>query len=241
MECTDYRRAMLSDPQRPSEEMRMHVATCGDCTAYTERLLRFESRLDRALRVGTENAPQAGPLRASAGRGRRTWRMRRRALAVAASVLVAIGVVGSLWVSSVGVSLASDVVSHMAGEPQAWMRTDRQVPPPTLAAIMSRSHLRLKPDAGLVSYASSCLFRGRQVPHLVVQTQAGPVTVMVLVHESVMRPVRFDESGYRGVIIPVKDHGSLAVLQQKQNVDVAMVNQVAAHIRGALDYTPNNP
>ena len=38
--------------------------------------------------------------------------------------------------------------------------------------------------AGLVSYANSCVFRGHHVPHLVVQTEAGPVTVMVLVHES---------------------------------------------------------
>ena len=38
------------------------------------------------------------------------------------------------------------------------------------------------------------------VPHLVVQTEMGPVTVMVLVHESVAKPVPFEEQGYRGVI-----------------------------------------
>ena len=63
--------------------------------------------------------------------------------------------------------------------------------------------LRLKPDAGVVSYASSCTFRGYKVPHLVVQTASGPVTVMVLVHEAVRHATQFDEQGYRGTIVPV--------------------------------------
>ena len=45
-----------------------------------------------------------------------------------------------------------------------------------------------------------------------MQTESGPVTVMVLVHERVSKPLQFDEQGYRGVIVPVPGHGSLAVL-----------------------------
>ena len=81
----------------------------------------------------------------------------------------------------------------------------------------------LNPDAGTVSYARSCRFRGRMVPHLVVQTEMGPVTVMVLVHESVAKPVPFDEQGYRGVIVPVPGHGSLAVLARGQDADLNAV------------------
>ena len=78
--------------------------------------------------------------------------------------------------------------------------------------MLRDSRLRLSNGAGMVSYASSCAFRGHRVPHLVIQTESGPVTVMVLVHEGVRKPVRFDEQGYRGVIVPVAGHGSLAVL-----------------------------
>jgi Protein of unknown function (DUF3379) len=237
MTCTEYRKSILAEPQQPSAEMRAHVASCQDCTAYTEQLLRFEGRLDRALRLSTEKSSQAQPLPQGRSDIARTRRVRRRAFAVAASAVVAAVVVGSLWLSSFGVSLASDVVTHMAGEPQAWARTDVPVPSPELTQVLSESHVRLKSDAVLVSYASSCLFRGRQVPHLVVQTAAGPVTVMVLTHESVMRPVHFDEHGYRGMIVPVQGHGSLAVLQRQQSTDVAAVNDVAARLRGAIDYT----
>ena len=89
----------------------------------------------------------------------------------------------------------------------------------------------------MVSYARSCLFRAHHVPHLVVQTEMGPVTVMVLAHESVSRPERFDEQGYHGVILPVAGHGSLAVLARGQNPDPGMLKQIAARVQDALIWT----
>jgi Protein of unknown function (DUF3379) len=249
MDCTEYRRALLADPGHPTSEMQTHVAACHDCTAYTERVMRFESRLDRALRVDTEK--NVGPARAgetsasvlphaasrTPGRAVRPRRW-RRGLAVAASVMVAFVVAGGLWLSSTGSSLASDVVGHMAHEPGAWARTEVPVASPLLNSVMAESNVRLKSDAGLVSYASSCAFRGHQVPHLVVQTASGPVTVMVLTHESLRKSVHFDEHGYRGMIIPVPDHGSLAVLERGRTVDAKAMQGVAAHVLGAIEWTP---
>jgi hypothetical protein len=162
--------------------------------------------------------------------------VRGRRLAIAASILVAAMVAGSLWLAVPGDSLAAAVVSHMAGEPEAWSRTDIPVPEPQLNQVLGESHVRLKSNAGLVSYASSCLFRGHRVPHLVVQTGAGPVTVMVLVHESLRNSVRFDEQGYRGMIVPVPGHGSLAVLERGRSTDPGVVEGVAARVLGAIDW-----
>ena len=125
----------------------------------------------------------------------------------------------------------------MAEEPNAWARTDIPVPQPKLDRVLSEGHVRLKAGAGMVSYANSCLFRGHNVPHLVLQTGDGPVTVMVLTHESVRRSMRFDEQGYRGVIVPVPDHGSLAVLERGRRIDVKAVEDIAARVRSAIDWT----
>jgi len=94
--------------------------------------------------------------------------------------LLGLGIAGGVWFLLPQRSLAADVVAHMAGEPDAWQRTDVPVPNLELNAVLLEAKLRLKPEAGIVSYASSCDFRGHKVPHLVVQTQSGPVTVMVL-------------------------------------------------------------
>jgi hypothetical protein len=224
IDCAAYRRALLADPRDPDPGLREHRGTCHDCTAFTERLMRFESRLGQALRVA---APSA---KSRAARGR-SW------LALAASVLLAVLVAGGLWLSVPDRSLAADVVAHMQEEPQAWRRTDVPVPGPALADVLRDSHLRLAPGAGLVSYANSCGFRGRVVPHLVMQTASGPVTVMVLIHEHSSKPVQFDEQGYRGVIVPIPGHGSLAVLTRGPDTDPKTIQRIAAQVQSSIVWT----
>jgi hypothetical protein len=124
----------------------------------------------------------------------------------------------------------------MAEEPNAWARTDIPVPEPRLNQVLIDSHVRFRLSAGLVSYASSCSFRGHKVPHLVVQTNSGSVTVMVLTHEALRSAMRFNEQGYRGVIVPVPGHGSLAVLEQGSDMDIKTVEGVAARVQSALDW-----
>ena len=222
IDCAEYRRTVLADPHAASPELAEHLAHCPDCPAYSERLLRFEGRLAQALRIDA--------------RVPRTRSFRSGWLAMAASVLVAL-VVGALWLGAPHASLAADVVAHMAGEPDAWARTDIPVPSADLEPVLADAHMSLNPDAGMVSYAQSCLFRGHHVPHLVVQTARGPITVMVLVHDSVAKALPFDEGGYRGVIVPVPGHGSLAVLAQGERENLADIESVAARVKGAIVWT----
>jgi hypothetical protein len=226
MDCTHYRRTLMVDPHDPDPALGEHRATCHDCNLYTQRLLRFESRLERALGV-----PVPAQADSPSAPYRKGW------LAMAASVLLALGVAGGLWLSAPGPSLAADVVTHMAGEPQAWRRTDVPVPTPALLDVLRNSRLSLGAGAGVVSYAASCEFRGHRVPHLVVQTESGPVTVMVLVHEHVPKTVQFDEQGYHGVIVPVAGHGSLAVLTRGAPTDISTVQHIASRVLESIIWT----
>ncbi len=231
MEHDDYRAAILADPHSADAELRAHREACAECRAYTERLLKFESRLERALRVNMASKAEVLPFERKRGHAPRRW------MALAASVLLGAAIVGGVWLSLPQSSLAAAVVAHMAGEPEAWRRTDVAVPTPELAAVLKNSQLRLKPDAGIVSYASSCTFRGYKVPHLVVQTPSGPVTVMVLVHESVRRPAQFDSEGYRGTIVPVPGHGSIAVLMRDPGIGADEIQRIAARVDESIVWT----
>ena len=239
MDCSAYRRSIMADPRDPDPLLREHLESCHECSLYTEKLLRFESRLGRAVHVAVPDeqaapADRVVPLRA---RARRPATSRKGWLAMAASVLLAVLVAGTLWVASPGPSLAADVVTHMGGEPGAWLQTPVPVPNAKLESVLKDSHLRLNEGAGVVSYASSCAFRGHHVPHLVIQTESGPVTVMVLVHEGAKKPVRFDEQGYRGVIVPVAGHGSLAVLTHSSSTDIKTVELIAAQVLDSITWS----
>ena len=227
---THYRSAIMADPHDPDPDLRAHRDSCAECRAFTEQLLRFEARLERALLVDVPVKPLVLPFARKGAQGARRW------MAMAASLLLALVIAAGVWLTLPQRSLAAAVVAHMAGEPDAWL-TDVPVPDAELNEVLKDSKLRLKPDAGVVSYASSCTFRGHKVPHLVVQTQSGPVTVMVLVHEAVRKPKQFDEQGYRGTIVPVPGHGSIAVLMRDANPGSGDVESIAARVDDSIIWT----
>jgi Protein of unknown function (DUF3379) len=226
MDHEQYRSAIMADPRDASPEAREHRESCPECRAFNESLQRFESKLERALKV--EVPGKAG------ARAHRPWRR----FAIAASLVLGVGLAGVLWLALPQSSLAADVVAHVQAEPEAWQHPDTAVAGPALDAVLKDSKLHLNSDAGPVSYASSCFFRNHFVPHLVVQTESGPVTVMVLVHESIGRTVQFSEQGYRGTIVPVPGHGAVAVLMRGAGADPQAVERIAARVGAAIDWAP---
>ena len=229
MNHEQYRRAVLTNPLGTDPELEAHRASCEDCRAFTDRVLTFEHRLVRALKVSTPIRAKILPLgtrsSASSTRGAR-W------LALAASVAIAFVVGAGFWLTP-RTSLAADVVAHMAGEPDAW-KSQSALPAVELNPVLRRANISLDPKAASVSYANSCEFRGQVVPHLVVQSPRGPVTVMVLTHEAVSKARHFDEQGYRGTILPIPQHGSIAVLMRAPGTTAAEVDAVAAQVRNAI-------
>jgi hypothetical protein len=244
IDCQQYRRALLADPQFAASEWERHCESCAECAQFTSRLRSFENRLARAARLPV--APPADnvvPLRPAGPRGvqPRGWGrrgfMRQGRFAIAASVLLGACLAAGLWLVVPRSSLAEDVVTHMAGEPDAWRRTEAAVSQRDLGDVLRAAHMRLSAGAGTVSYVRSCAFRGHQVPHFVVQGASGPVTVMVLIHESVRGEVRFDEHGYRGVLVPVAGHGAVAVLMRGGAVDSKSVERIASQLIAAIEWT----
>jgi Protein of unknown function (DUF3379) len=231
MNCTDARRALGAEPDRRTPELDAHLAGCEACATYAADLVRLEALLRRALEVPV---PAAGA-RASGRRATGSSRRPLRRVALAASLVGAAILSAALWSLYPREVLASALVEHMAHEPQSRRRSDVPVAPAALAYVLKRSGVALAPDAPLVSYAQSCWFRGRFVPHLVVQTPDGPMTVMLLPHERVAKPATVDEGGYRVIIVPAAQ-GAIAVLVQGA-VTAASVETAVARVTAAVRFT----
>ena len=235
MNCGDARFALAADPRNSDPALLEHLEHCAACAAYAGDMHELDRRLRQslALPVPDEELP-AEPVTTAivvppsggglAGPGT------SRGYALAAGIAGEAILVGLLWTGFPRDSLASAVVAHMSHEPDAWTTT-ASLQPQDVADVLVRSGLRLEPGLPDVTYAQSCWFRGRHVPHLVVRTPDGPVTVLVLPEEHVERAIRIDEDGYRGTLVPAR-RGSLAVLAR----DDTGIEGVAERVQAAISY-----
>ena len=205
IDCSEFRRRVGAEPQVLDQASRQHMLACPECAGWRRTTLDLDARLLTALRVPVPDGAAAPRVLSFPAVARRRW------IALAASIAGGVAIGTLLWVGGPRASLADDVVRHLAHEPGAMQRTSAPADPDAVAAVLADAGVRLAPDAGMVSYSNTCRFRGHDVPHLVVQTADGPVTVMILRYERVAARERIDEDGYAGAIVPAGP-GSVAVV-----------------------------
>jgi hypothetical protein len=218
MKCHELQTAIGADPESADPEVLAHVQTCSACAEYRDQMLRMDALIYKALAVPVQSpalsaAPREAPVR--------HWQ-------IAASLLATVAIAGSVWVASTRDSLAEQIVTHTEHESFAMVRSEDRVDAKTLNDILADAGVSIKAEAADVSYASSCAFHGHDVPHLIVQTEHGPVTVLVLAHEKPTKSMQpISEAGYEGVIMPAP-RGVIAVLGKDVPVKDAAEKMLAA-------------
>ena len=238
MNCEHARLLIGSEPCSTSPELAEHLESCPACRQYQIEMVALEANIRRALEhaplspVSTaaaagsatsaeiaapalaDSAPSAenrsvrpiGTRRSAGPAGPAAW----RGLALAASVLIAVVTTLVVWTLRPSDTLGHDLAQHVIAEPQSW-ESRQPVDAHSLEDILGKAGVGSGLASSDVVYARTCLFRGHFVPHLVVQTTTGPVTVLVLPDEHVQSRESFSDSGLAGVIVPAA-HGSIAVL-----------------------------
>ena len=132
--------------------------------------------------------------------------------AIAATVVLA----ASISVRMSGVfqdydSLAEEVLAHIDHEPGALQVTNVAVTDDRLARAVPASLATYEQGEFLITYAQPCIINGNTVPHLVIQGQYGPVTILLMPDEKVAEATPLDGKNVKGVILPVGD-GSIAIV-----------------------------
>lgn len=228
MNCLEFRRAAGADPQHLDDAALAHAAGCRACTAHLAQLRAMDATILSALRVEAPAAvgsQSARPATVAVLPDRRRW------YALAASVAGGVIVGSLLWTSGTRSALAKDAVTHMRHEAASMVATSEPADAAAVSAALDRGGVSLESDVGLVSYVMSCEFRGHTVPHLVVQSSRGPVTVLVLRDEKVSRTTKFHEQGYAGTLVQ-SGPGALAIIGTSD----AQVAEVAAKVESSIEW-----
>jgi hypothetical protein len=222
IDCLEFRRRAGAEPFTADTDVAAHRQGCPACARHQDELRAMDGVIRQALAV--DPARPATPAEVTAGA------TRRRFFAIAASLVAgaAVGVV--LLVGAPRASIAREVIGHVEHEPGA-MDATAPLAPAALAEALQPDGARLHPGAGDVTFAARCIFDGHVVPHLVVQTPQGPVTVLMLRHRTLDEPLHLSESGYEGVVLPAP-RGSIAIVGE----GIADIDGVARTVFESVDW-----
>jgi len=219
--CEQIRLQIGADPAESNASLEEHVRECAACRQFREEMRTLDANIRRAL----EQPPQM----AHTPRATSAW----RPWALAASVLLAMLAVLSLWLLRPSETLARDVVAHVREEPESWLMR-QHVDPQSMDEALRGAGVKLEITSNRITYAQSCWFRDHYVPHLVVQTAQGPATVLILRNLQVKGRETFHESGMNGVIVPAPE-GSIAVLTRGGASMDTLVAQMQQDVRWLPD------
>jgi len=217
MSTTDCRHARLHIGAAPHElpaEVTRHLAGCTECSRFRDETLALDARLRSALEVPLPRFREQAP--------------RPRRLALAASGVLALLLAGGAWFLNPKPALAGEVADHVMHEAGSWNR-QQVLSPAEINAVLQQAGVKFDTSLPVV-YAIVCPFRGRHVPHFVVQTANGPMTVMLLAHEKVSARTEFSEHGLRGVLLPAGD-GSVALLTHAGAVPEGVAGEIVGAVR----------
>jgi Protein of unknown function (DUF3379) len=219
--CEQIRLQIGADPAESNASLEEHVRECAACRQFREEMCTLDANIRRALEQPPESArmPRMVP----------AW----RPWALAASVLLAMLAVLSLWLLRPSETLARDVVAHVREEPESWLM-HQHVDAQSMDEALRGAGVKLDITSDRITYAQSCWFRDHYVPHLVVQTAQGPATVLILRNLQVKGRETFHESGMNGVIVPAPE-GSIAVLTRGGASMDTLVAQMQQDVRWLPD------
>lgn len=216
MDCDEYRQAIGADPG--FDGGAEHRSECAACQSYRNEMQTLDLQIRRALELEVPELKTSNVV-ALADRRRvttTTW------FAVAATVLLA-AFVGVRFANNGGIAgntdisedeLAAEVLAHIPHDPAALQVTDDAVTDEHLHDVVPANIAAMDHSAGLITFAETCPINGNDIPHLVIQGERGPVTILLLPEEKISGAIELNDTHNHGVILPVGD-GSVAIIGTK--------------------------
>ncbi|VAW91158.1 hypothetical protein MNBD_GAMMA22-2651 [hydrothermal vent metagenome] len=227
MNCLDVCRELRTDWYTTNASIKNHLLSCENCCAYQKQQEKLNDELQYAINIDVpQNLVSGILLQQSINEKKQLGFRRNRTYAIAASLLLSVGILsGVLWFNT-ATTLQQVVLNHVINE-QQHLLDDNNVQLANLNRLLQGFNLRLDSSLGKINYAGSCNIRGSKGVHLVVQTKTGPVTILLMPNEKLSNRETVRNSQFSGSVVPI-NNGSFAIIGGSQQ-SLSILEQRFSH------------
>ncbi len=208
MNCLEFRREILAEPERLGEGARAHARLCAACTQFRERTLEIDAEIREALAVPVPRGLADRAVAAAAG-GRGDWN--RKLFALAASLVLAIAAGTSGYWLGRDDPFARAGIDFVVDEEANAILVAKPADPAALAAVARDMRVALPPQIGEIRYIGICPFKDTIAHHVVLITPQGKATLLLLPEKPVEAKGRAAARGLQSVVAPAGS-GSVAII-----------------------------
>lgn len=234
MNCMEFRRMLMTDPAVSDPEFAEHRRSCPDCADAVERSAHFERRLREAVNVDVpENLASRILLKHSfEAQPKQPWWRKPRVYALAASLVLVVGLVSMMLTSQVEQrGLSDEFVALVNGAPYA-LTTSEPITDTQISDTLGPAGLDLAGSIGNVTFAGRCIVRGEISGHIVVQGETAPVTVFLIKEQLVTSRATIRSDHYSGIVIP-QGTGTIAIVSAPGE----SIDRLEAQVRSAVRWS----
>lgn len=214
MDCLEFRRLIGSEPRVTDPAARAHLEACAGCRDAYARAQALDARIAGALAIavpeGLADRLLLAQLTETRQRQRRGFRYGWLGLAVAAALVVAVGV-AYFRRESIGPALPDLVIAHVDGHERDSLKLRAPVPSADVDRAFADRGVALKSVPEGISYVHKCPVGGLPTVHMVMPVDDKPVGVVYVTNYRAPGVSNFERVGWEGREVPIAD-GTLVMV-----------------------------
>lgn len=231
MNCLEFRRQLNIDPHGKAPDFLRHRQECPRCAQAQERAIAFEASLQHALAITVPPQLAESILLAQATeqhRQRRTYLRRGGMFAIAAAVVLAIGI--GIYLRPA--SLATLAVDHVMAPGEHFALTlTKDVTDDDVRQAFEKRGVKVQQIPAGISYVQCCPVGRFTSVHMVMPGKDGPVSVFYVNNDRAAEAHHFTRDGMQGRSVPM-GNGTLVLVAQ----NASQFDHLESEWRSALQH-----
>lgn len=212
MKCEDFEFEYTVAPEEISADACEHLDACALCQSFVEQEKQFQHQLAGVINCEVPDGFRHSVRKHVVNNQPQFWSFPTMSIALAASLLMAVGVVNFNKSQYADQHFPLDrlVVEHIEHDGVASMKASYQLSGQKLVQVSQQFGVRVK-LANHISFAEKCPIGDSYGLHMVYQSENGPVTIIYMPELPLEKTQPFNYAGLKGWVKPMKQ-GSIAVV-----------------------------